>query len=106
MNYLLGGGFSSYLISTIRDEKGWAYDVGSSFTPGKYAGEFVVSMRTKNQVAEHAIQAALAQIRRIRDQPVNAQALQDAKTYLTGSFPLRLGTSRELVGMLAAIEYY
>jgi zinc protease len=106
MNYLLGGGFNSYLIGKIRDEKGWAYDVGSYFSPGKYTGEFSVSMQTKNEVADQAIQAALEQIRRIREQPVNAQDLQDAKAYLTGSFPLRLDTSSKLVGWLAGIEYY
>ena len=106
MNYLLGGGFSSYLISTIRDEKGWAYDVGSSFSPSKYAGEFTVSMQTKNEVADQAIEAALTQIRRIREQRVNEQELKDAKAYLTGSFPLRLDTSGKLVSILASIEYY
>ncbi len=106
MNYLLGGGFSSYLVSTIRDEKGWAYDVGSAFSPSKYAGEFDVSMQTKNEVADQAVEAALTQIRRIREQPVAEQALKDAKAYLTGSFPLRLDTSRKIVGVLASIEYY
>ena len=106
MNYLLGGGFSSYLISTIRDEKGWAYDVGSSFSPSKYAGEFDVSLQTKNEVADQAIEAAVAQIKRIRDQPVAEQDLKDAKAYLTGSFPLRLDTSQKLVGMLGSIAYY
>jgi zinc protease len=106
MNYLLGGGFSSYLVSTIRDEKGWAYDVGSAFSPSKYAGQFDVSMQTKNEVADQAIAAAVAQLRRIREQPVGEQELKDAKAFLTGSFPLRLDTSRKIVGMLASIEYY
>jgi zinc protease len=106
MNYLLGGGFNSYLVAKIREEKGWAYDVGSGFGPGKYAGEFSVSMQTKNEVAEQAIEAALAEIRRMREQPVSEQELKDAKAYLTGSFPLRLDTSRKIVGMLATIEYY
>jgi zinc protease len=106
MNYLLGGGFNSYLVSKIREENGWAYDVGSAFGPGKYAGEFSVSMQTKNEVAEQAIEAALAEIRRMREQPVSEQELKDAKAYLTGSFPLRLDTSRKIVGMLATIEYY
>lgn len=106
MNYLLGGGFNSYLISMIREENGWAYDVGSAFSPAKYSGEFIVSMQTKNEVAEQAIEAALAQIRRIREQPVSEQELQDAKAYLTGSFPLRLDTSKKIVGVLASIEYY
>jgi zinc protease len=104
MNYLLGGGMNSRLVQKIREEKGWAYDVGSAFSPGKYAGDFSVSMQTKNEVAQEAIEAALAEIRRIRDQPVPAQELADAKAYLTGSFPLRLDTSAKVVGMLASIE--
>jgi len=106
MNYLLGGGFNSFLIAKIREEKGWAYDVGSDFGTGKYTGEFSVSMQTKNEVAQDAIDEALAQIRRIRDQPVSDQDLKDAKAYLTGSFPLRLDTSKKIAGMLATIEYY
>ncbi len=106
MNYLLGGGFNSYLISKIREEKGWAYDVGSSFGAAKIAGDFSVSMQTKNEVAHEAIEAALAEIRRIREQPVRDQDLKDAKAYLTGSFPLRLDTSKKIVGMLATIEYF
>jgi zinc protease len=63
-------------------------------------------MQTKNEVAQAAIDEALAMIRRIRDQPVSEQELKDAKAYLTGSFPLRLDTSRKIVGMLASIEYH
>ena len=106
MNYLLGGGFNSYLIAKIREEKGWAYDVGSAFGPGKYAGEFSVTMQTKNEVAQDAIEAALAEIRRIRDQPVDEGILKDAKAYLTGSFSLRLDTSKKIVSLLATIEFH
>ncbi len=105
MNYLLGGGMNSRLPQKIREEKGWAYDVGSAFAPGKYAGDFSVTMQTKNEVAQQAIEAALAEVRRIREQPVSAKELADAKAYLTGSFPLRLDTSAKVVGMLAAIEH-
>lgn len=106
MNYILGGGENSYLIATIRGEKGWAYDVGSDFSPSKYAGEFSVSMQTKNEVADQAIDAALAQIRRIRDQPASEQDIKDAKAFLTGSFPLRLDTSSKIASWLASIEYF
>jgi zinc protease len=106
MNYLLGGGFGSYLVTAIREEKGWAYDVGCHFNAGKAAGDYNLSLQTRNEVAQQAIDAALAQIRRIREQPVDGQALADAKAYLTGSFPLRLDTGRKLVGMMASIEYH
>ena len=106
MNYLLGGAFSSYLIATIRDEKGWAYDVSSAFSARKLSGEFGISMQTKNEVADQAIAAALAQVRRMRDTLVDEQTLKDAKAYLTGSFPLRLDTSNKVAGLLASIEYF
>jgi zinc protease len=106
MNYLLGGGFSSYLISTIRDQKGWAYDVGSAFSAHKLSGEFTISLQSKNELANQAIAAAIEQVRKIREQPVDPQALNDAKAYLTGSFPLRLDTGKKLASWLAVIEYY
>jgi zinc protease len=106
MNSILGGGMNSRLARAIREERGWAYDVGSGFAPGKYAGDFSVTLQTKNESAREAIDAALAEIRRIREQPVSAQELADAKAYLTGSFPLRLDTSAKVVGMLANIELH
>lgn len=106
MNYLLGGSFGSYLTTAIREAKGWAYDVGSAFGAGRLAGDFSVSLQTRNEVAGQAIAEALAQIRRIREEEVAPQALEEAQAFLTGSFPLRLDTSAKLVGMLASLEYH
>lgn len=107
MNYILGGGgVTSRLTAKIREEKGWAYDVGSAFYPDKYAGSFSVTLQTKNEIAQEAIEAVLAEMRRIREQPVSDDDLKDAKAYLTGSFPLRLDTSSKIARLLANIEYY
>jgi zinc protease len=46
------------------------------------------------------------EIRRIRDQPVSAQELDDAKAFLTGNFPLRMDTLGKMVRLLAGIELY
>lgn len=104
MNHILGGGFNSRITRKIREEKGWAYDARSGVSAGKYAGDFSVSLQTKNETAGEAIAAALAEVRRIRLQPVSGGELADAKAFLTGSFPLRLDTSAKLVGLLAGIE--
>jgi len=106
MNYLLGGGFTSYLVTSIRVEKGLAYDVGSSVGAGKYTGQFTIQLQTRNESAQEAIRAVLAAMRRMRDAPVSAQELEDAKAYLTGSFPLRLDTGAKLATMLGTIEYH
>ena len=107
MNYILGdGGFNSHLLTKIREEKGWAYDVGSSFIPDKYAGSFTVTLQTKNETTQGAIEAVLTEMRRMRDQPVSDTELNDAKAFLTGSFPLRLDTSDKIARLLANIEYF
>jgi zinc protease len=38
--------------------------------------------------------------------PVTDRELQDAKDYLTGSFPRRLETSRKIADFLVAVQYY
>jgi zinc protease len=106
MNQILGGGFNSRLTGTIREAKGWAYDVRSVFDSERYAGTFRVRLQTKNETAQAAIEAVLAEIRRIRDHGVSATELADARAYLTGSFPLRLDTSSKVARLLANVEYY
>lgn len=107
MNYILGGGgFVSRLVQNIRDSKGLAYDVHSSFSPKKEVGSFSVSVQTKNETASLAIKEIIKEIKRIRDEGVTEEELSDAKGYLTGSFPLRIDTNAEVANFLTLIEFY
>ncbi len=107
MNYILGGGgFSSRLMDNIRDNRGLAYDVHSSFSAQKEPGPFQLWIQTKNESANEAIKEAFAEIRRIQNEPVSEKELADAKAYLTGSFPLRMDTSAKIAGMLTSVECY
>lgn len=107
MNYILGGGgFTSRLMDNIRDTKGLAYDVHSYFSPMKLSGTFNVGLQTKNESARTAIEEALKEMERIRKEPVSEKELEDAKAYLTGSFPLRLDTNSKIAGMLASLEFF
>ncbi len=107
MNYILGGGgFSSRLMDNIRDNKGLAYDVHSSFAAQKETGDFEVGIQTKNESANEVIAETLKELGRMRTDLVSEKELSDAKAYLTGSFPLRMDTSAKIAGMLTAIEIY
>jgi zinc protease len=107
MNYILGGGgFASRLMDNIRDNKGLAYDVHSSFSANKYAGSFQAGLQTKNESANTAIAEVLKEMERIRTEPVSDRELSDAKSYLTGSFPLRIDSNRKIAVFLTAVEYY
>ena len=107
MNYILGGGgFSSRLVERIREQKGWAYDVSSHFSPGLERGSFQVVLQTKNETAGPAVQEVVRELRRIREHGVTRQELADAKAFLTGSFPLRLDTNAKLAGLISSVEYH
>jgi zinc protease len=107
MNYILGGGdFSSRLMESIRNQRGLAYSVYSYFAAEKSHGTFELVMQTKNETAQEAIGIVKEEIRRIREQPVDEQELNDAKEYLTGSFPLRLDTNQKVAAFLAQVEYF
>ena len=107
MNYILGGGgFSSRLMDNIRDNRGLAYDVHSSFSAQKDPGSFQVWMQTKSESANESIDEIFKELKRIRTEQVSEKELADAKAYLTGSFPLRMDTYAKIAGMLTAIEIY
>src|SRR3972149_2853699 len=107
MNYILGGGgFSSRLMQTIRDEMGLAYDVASSFSSNKEKGLFQIEVQTKNDSANSVISEILNQMKKMRQKIVSDEELSDAKSYLTGSFPRRLDTNRKIADFLASVEFY
>ncbi|MEW6001058.1 MAG: pitrilysin family protein [Nitrospirota bacterium] len=107
MSYILGGGgFSSRLMRSIRNEKGLAYDVYSLFSANKEGGIFQVGVQTRNESANTVIEEILKQVERIRKEEVSEEELSDAKSYLTGSFPRRLDTNRKIADFLASVEFY
>lgn len=105
-NILGGGGFSSRAMESIRNQRGLAYSVYTHFNADKSHGSFQFVMQTRNESAGEAMRIAREEIDRIRRELVSEQELNDAKDYLTGSFPLRLDTNRKLANFLAQVEFY
>jgi zinc protease len=107
MNYILGGGgFASRLLDDIRVNRGLAYSVSSSFSPGLEPGPFTVSLETKNASAGEAINQVVEQLRLIRGKPVTDQELKDAKSYLIGSFPRKMDSLSKRAWLLGYVEVY
>jgi zinc protease len=107
MNYILGGGgFSSRLVKVVRSAHGLAYSVNSGFEPGKFQGAFTISLQTKNQSSNEAIDLILQQLREIQEKPVSDAELDGAKQYLIGSFPLNLERQSAIAGFMIQIEFY
>ena len=107
MNYVLGaGGFSSRLMDSIRDKQGLVYGIMSHFDARSMPGSFWVNFQTRTEATNQAIQSVLAEIKSIREAPVSDQELAEAKSFLMGSFPLRLDSTAKLAQVLAQVEFY
>lgn len=107
MNHILGaGGFSSRLMDSIRDKQGLAYGIMSHYDARMLPGSFWVNLQTRTEATNQAIAGVLAEIKGIRDNPVSDQELSEAKSFLMGSFPLRLDSTAKLAQVLAQVEYY
>lgn len=107
MNYILGaGGFSSRLMDSIRDKQGLVYGIMSHFDARQMPGSFWVNFQTRTEGTNQAIQSVLNELKSIRETPVSDQELSEAKSFLMGSFPLRLDSTAKLAQVLAQVEFY
>lgn len=105
MNYVLGGGgFASRLMNEVREVRGLAYSVASYFKPLDHGGLFIGAVGTKNERVAESIKVIRAEIDKIIEGGITEDELKDAKTYLTGSYPLNFDTSRDIAAELAGIQ--
>jgi predicted Zn-dependent peptidase len=104
LNAVLGDGMSSRLFLEVREERGLAYDVGSSIV--SYADAGVVSVYAGVDPAKirPTIAAVLEELARLRDEPVSTAELDKAKAYLAGRLELRLDESRYLASWIGTQE--
>src|SRR6185312_7287507 len=93
MNRVLGAGPSSRLFRNIREEKGYTYGIGSGFAASKTLNVFQASTSVRTDVTEPALSELLKEFRSIRDTPVPADELADAKSAMVAGFVLGLESS-------------
>lgn len=104
LNGVLGDGMSSRLFLSVREERGLAYDVGSGITEYADAGSLSIYAGVDPKGLEAALGAILAELERLRDEPVPADELARSKAYLSGGLELRMDDSRHVASWLGGQE--
>lgn len=105
MNYMLGGGgFSSRLTEEVREKRGLAYSVSTYLYPLRHAAILLGAVGTKNASTGVSLAVIRKEFERMAQGGVTDKELEDAKTYLTGSFPLRFNSNGKIAGELLAIQ--
>jgi zinc protease len=103
-SYILGGGSTSRLYIRVRDEGGLAYSVYSYLSPGKYGASLILGAQTRIAEARRVMELMREELARMARERVDERELAVAKSYLVGSFPLRLDTSPKVADFLLAVE--
>lgn len=101
-NYILGGNFSARLMSTVRDEQGLTYGIGSTLTgvQVEYDGYWRIAVTLSGDALERGIEATLEQARAFVDGGVTQEELDEKQTTLTGTFKVGLATTGGLATSL------
>jgi len=100
-NTALGGGFTSLLVDAIRVDRGLSYSVSTRLQMNRRAGLSVFSSFTKNETLRELVDVALEKMREYANSGPTQDALEKARRYLAGLFPLGLESHEALAEQIA-----
>ncbi len=103
---VLGGGFSGRLFQNLREKHGWTYGAYASGAYQRDLGYFAASTEVRNAVTDSAIVEILAEMRRIRSEPIGEEELKLQREYLAGNYLLSLERAEQNAARLQNIEFY
>jgi predicted Zn-dependent peptidase len=106
LNTVLGGGMSSRLFQTVREERGLAYAIYSDLNPYRDTGSLCVYAGTSSDKAVQVVELVMAEFRRLKTEPLAADELRRAKDQLRGNLLLSLESSMSRMSNLARQQMY
>src|SRR5829696_7308197 len=104
MHTVLGATASSRLFMNLREDKGYTYGAYSNLDARRTAGTFRATAEVRTPVTGRSLKEFFYELERIGNEPVSAKEIADAKSYLTGVFPIRLETQEGLTDQLVQIK--
>lgn len=105
LNHILGGGgFESRLMMEVREKRGLTYGVYSYLLDMDSAQVWMGSVSSANDRVAEAIDVIRSEWTRIREDGVTEAELNDAKTYLTGAYPLRFDGNGPIANIAVGMQ--
>ncbi|WP_170762877.1 M16 family metallopeptidase [Ruegeria lacuscaerulensis] len=105
LNHILGGGgFESRLMQEVREKRGLTYGVGTYLVPKDLASVYLGSVSSANDRIADAVEVIRDEWARAATEGVTQKELDDAKTYLTGAYPLRFDGNGQIAGIMVGMQ--
>ena len=99
-NRVLGGGANARLFVKLREERGLTYGAFSTINGYRHGGDWRAWVEFSSARAPEAVEAFMAELRRIRTDPVPEQELDDARRSIAASFALTLEQLSQVVNYM------
>jgi predicted Zn-dependent peptidase len=106
LNTMLGGGMSSRLFQTIREDQGLAYSIYSEMNPFRDTGSLCVYAGTSVDKTEKVLQLTLNELRRLKEEMVSDVELKRSKDQLKSNMVIGLESSGSRMANLARQQMY
>ena len=105
LNQILGGGdFASKLMQEVREKRGLAYSVYTYLDPDQHASIFSGGVATRNDAMGQSLDVIRDELKKMADKGPSQEDLDNAKSYLIGSYPLRFDTNSKIATQLLGIK--
>lgn len=105
LNEILGGGrFGARLMTEVREKRGLTYGIGSYLVGYDLAELYMGQFSSANATVGQAIEVTRNEWRRIAEEGVTEEELATAKTFMTGSYPLRFDGNGRIASILVGMQ--
>ena len=90
----------------LREEKGYTYGAYTRLNTKRLAGDIEATAEVRNDVTGDSLKEFFYELERIRTDKVADEELADAKSFLTGVFPIRAETQEGLTNLIVNQHLY
>ncbi|MDF1792393.1 MAG: pitrilysin family protein [Thalassobaculaceae bacterium] len=104
LNRVMAGGFGSRLMEEIREKRGLVYGVWAYLLPLEHAPMMMGGLASQNARVAEAVDLVRREWARMAEAGPTQAELDDARTYLLGSFPLSLTDSGGIASILVSLQ--
>ena len=105
LNYVFGGGgFESRLMKDLRVDKGLTYGVYSRLNAGDKLQTWTGGGQTKNESVQEFVAGIEENMAKLVADGISPEELADAKSYLTGSYPLGFDSNAKIAARMMGVR--
>jgi zinc protease len=99
-----GGGFGSRLMEEVREKRGLTYGIGTYLATMDHGELLIGQVASANAKMAETIAVIRAEWARAAAEGLTETELADAKTYLTGAYPLRFDGNATIANILVGMQ--